>query len=95
MEVLVREPPVFRIKPKEIYQQPRNTEISMSCEGKGHPAPTVTWRRADGKPLPKQRHLLYKGEDSGMYLLGPNVIIGKQSKWLVTDSCLYIFVCLP
>ncbi|XP_022658535.1 protein turtle-like [Varroa jacobsoni] len=100
MEVLVREPPVFRIKPKEIYQQPRNTEISMSCEGKGHPAPTVTWRRADGKPLPKQRHLLYKGnltlrsiqkEDHGRY----ECIIQNEVATLVTSSLLLVESTTP
>ncbi|XP_028968038.1 protein turtle [Galendromus occidentalis] len=55
MEVLVREPPVFSVKPKEIYQQPKNGDITFVCEGKGQPMPTINWRRADGKPLPKQR----------------------------------------
>ncbi|OQR68508.1 protein turtle-like [Tropilaelaps mercedesae] len=100
MEVLVREPPVFSVKPKEIYQQPRNTEISMSCEGKGHPAPTVTWRRADGKPLPKQRHLLYKGnltlrsiqkEDHGRY----ECIIQNEVATLVTSSLLLVESTTP
>ncbi|CAN7982754.1 unnamed protein product, partial [Ixodes hexagonus] len=45
MEVLVREPPMFSVKPKELYQQPRNTEVTMPCEGKGHPPPSVSWRR--------------------------------------------------
>lgn len=47
------EPPMFSVKPKELYQQPRNTEVTMPCEGKGHPPPSVSWRRVSGVLIEK------------------------------------------
>lgn len=64
MEVLVREPPVFSVKPKEIHQQRKNMDVTFVCEGKGQPMPTINWRRADGKPLPKQRFSISQGNSS-------------------------------
>ncbi|EEC11432.1 turtle protein, isoform, putative, partial [Ixodes scapularis] len=95
MEVLVREPPMFSVKPKELYQQPRNTEVTMPCEGKGHPPPSVSWRRADGKKLPKNRHAVNKGkltirslqkEDHGRY----ECVLQNDVATLVTSTLLLV-----
>lgn len=69
MEVLVREPPVFSVKPKEIYQQRKNADVTLVCEGKGQPMPTINWRRADGRPLPKQRFSINQGKLSNLRTL--------------------------
>lgn len=55
MEVLVREPPKFVIKPKESYQSTVNGEVKMPCEAQGSPKPDIIWRRADGVRLPRER----------------------------------------
>ncbi|XP_037516107.1 protein turtle isoform X2 [Rhipicephalus sanguineus] len=100
MEVLVREPPMFSVKPKELYQQPRNTEVTMPCEGKGHPPPTISWRRADGKKLPKNRHSVSKGkltirslqkEDHGRY----ECVLQNDVATLVTSTLLLVESTTP
>ncbi|XP_040065241.1 protein turtle isoform X1 [Ixodes scapularis] len=100
MEVLVREPPMFSVKPKELYQQPRNTEVTMPCEGKGHPPPSVSWRRADGKKLPKNRHAVNKGkltirslqkEDHGRY----ECVLQNDVATLVTSTLLLVESTTP
>ncbi|GBM65115.1 Protein turtle [Araneus ventricosus] len=45
MEVLVRDPPMFIVKPHDTYQKPVNSEVKMPCVGSGQPKPTVVWRR--------------------------------------------------
>ncbi|XP_046649399.1 protein turtle-like isoform X4 [Daphnia pulicaria] len=55
MEVLVREPPTFVTRPKPIYQHKIDDDIQMMCEAQGTPSPRVTWRRMDGRPLPRDR----------------------------------------
>ncbi|XP_077563863.1 protein turtle-like isoform X3 [Haemaphysalis longicornis] len=100
MEVLVREPPMFSVKPKELYQQPRNTEVTMPCEGKGHPPPSISWRRADGKKLPKNRHSVSKGklsirslqkEDHGRY----ECVLQNDVATLVTSTLLLVESTTP
>ncbi|XP_064471157.1 protein turtle-like isoform X2 [Ornithodoros turicata] len=100
MEVLVREPPLFSVKPKELYQQPRNTEVTMPCEGKGHPPPTVSWRRVDAKKLPKNRHSINKGkltikslqkEDHGRY----ECVLQNDVATLVTSTLLLVESTTP
>ena len=39
------EPPVWTVKPNEMYQQQVNSELHVSCAGKGTPKPTVSFRR--------------------------------------------------
>ncbi|XP_077524695.1 protein turtle-like isoform X4 [Amblyomma americanum] len=100
MEVLVREPPMFSVKPKELYQQPKNAEVTMPCEGKGHPTPTISWRRADGKKLPKGRHSVSKGkliihslqkEDHGRY----ECVLQNDVATLVTSTLLLVESTTP
>jgi len=77
MEVLVKEPPVWTIKPNEIYTQPVNSELHVQCAGAGTPKPTVSFRRAEnGGKLPKDRTQIHGGnftlkalrkEDYGTY----------------------------
>ncbi|XP_032791333.2 protein turtle isoform X2 [Daphnia magna] len=55
MEVLVREPPTFVTRPKSVYQHKIDDDVQMACEAQGTPSPRVTWRRMDGRPLPRDR----------------------------------------
>ncbi|XP_013786306.2 protein turtle-like, partial [Limulus polyphemus] len=45
MEVFVREPPMFTIKPNGIYQSLLGSEITIPCDGRGQPKPVIMWRR--------------------------------------------------
>nr|XP_027205598.1 protein turtle-like [Dermatophagoides pteronyssinus] len=54
MEVIVREPPMFKISPQEYYVASLDDDVTMSCEGMGQPKPKISWRRvgSNGK-MPK------------------------------------------
>ncbi|XP_054162906.1 protein turtle homolog B-like isoform X2 [Oppia nitens] len=76
MEVLVREPPKFTIRPNDMYQRSVNSEVVMPCDGVGQPKPNIIWRKADGNKLPKDRAFIRSGnltiksikkEDHGIY----------------------------
>ncbi|UXI20801.1 hypothetical protein NH340_JMT06743 [Sarcoptes scabiei] len=45
MEVIVREPPVFKNSPPEYYVASLDDDVTMSCEGLGQPKPKTTWKR--------------------------------------------------
>ncbi|XP_053203536.1 protein turtle-like isoform X3 [Panonychus citri] len=100
MEVLVREPPLFTIKPKDAYQQSVNSEVKMPCEGVGQPKPTVSWRKADGSKLPKERAFIRGGnltlksikkEDHGRY----ECVLENEIATLVTSSLLMVDSTTP
>ncbi|KAI5710718.1 hypothetical protein M8J75_011009 [Diaphorina citri] len=58
MEVLVRKPPAFTIKPEAMYQRKVGESVDMHCEAQeaeGTQKPTITWQRRDGVALPKNR----------------------------------------
>ena len=70
------EPPMFTIKPREVYQKSLNEEVRMSCAGEGQPKPVISWRRAGGAKMPKDRVIIDQGnltikslkkEDHGKY----------------------------
>ncbi|KAG8194491.1 hypothetical protein JTE90_013246 [Oedothorax gibbosus] len=95
MDVLVREPPMYTMKPKEIYQKPVDSEIKMPCEGIGQPKPAITWRRADGTKLPRERALIRGGnltirglkkEDHGRY----ECVLENEIATLVTSTLLLV-----
>ncbi|KAI1287486.1 Protein turtle [Halotydeus destructor] len=100
MEILVREPPIFTVKPKENYQQPVNSEVKMSCDGRGQPKPTITWRRVHGAKLPKDRAFIRQGnltikalkkEDHGKY----ECIVENEIATIVTATHLYVDSTTP
>ncbi|XP_015783497.1 protein turtle isoform X3 [Tetranychus urticae] len=100
MEVLVREPPLFTLKPKEAYQQSVNSEVKMPCEGVGQPKPTISWRKADGSKLPKERAFIRGGnltlksikkEDHGRY----ECVLENEIATLVTSSLLNVDSTTP
>ncbi|XP_065563829.1 uncharacterized protein LOC136029401 isoform X2 [Artemia franciscana] len=61
IDVLVREPPMFTVKPKPVYQKRADEEITLPCEGQGSPPPVITWRRVDGRALPRDRARIENG----------------------------------
>ncbi|XP_067143840.1 protein turtle-like isoform X3 [Centruroides vittatus] len=100
MEILVREPSVFTIKPKPIYQKTVNMEVTMPCSGTGQPKPLISWRRADAKKLPRDRteviggNLTIRGlrkEDHGTY----ECVLENEIATLVTSSLLLIESTTP
>ncbi|XP_035210600.1 protein turtle-like isoform X3 [Stegodyphus dumicola] len=95
MEVLVREPPMYTMKPKEMYQKPVDSEIKLPCEGIGQPKPAITWRRADGSKLPRERAMIRGGnltirglkkEDHGRY----ECVLENEIATLVTSTLLLV-----
>lgn len=52
MEVMVREPPTITVRPAPINQRRIDDDVTMSCEAKGTPSPTINWRRVGIAPLP-------------------------------------------
>ncbi|XP_076367006.1 protein turtle homolog A-like isoform X1 [Tachypleus tridentatus] len=97
MEVFVRKPPMFTIKPKGIYQTLLGAEITIPCDGTGQPKPIILWRRADGGRLPRERssrqggnltiHNLHK-EDHGRY----ECVLENDVATLVTSTMIVIEV---
>ncbi|RWS31959.1 protein turtle-like protein [Leptotrombidium deliense] len=100
MEVLVREPPVFTVKPKEVYQQSINSEVKMPCDGIGQPKPSITWRKAEGAKLPKDRAFIRGGnltlkaikkDDHGNY----ECVLENEIATLVTRTLLLVDSTTP
>ncbi|XP_074597808.1 protein turtle-like isoform X2 [Brevipalpus obovatus] len=78
IQVIVRDPPVFTVKPEPEYSVQVNGEIKIPCQGVGQGIPKKggNWRRSGGLPLPSQRAKVYdnyleiksiKKEDTGRY----------------------------
>ncbi|GIY78375.1 protein turtle, partial [Caerostris darwini] len=95
MDVLVREPPIYTLKPKEIYQKPVDSEIRLPCDGLGQPKPAITWRKADGSKLPRDRAMIRGGnltikglkkEDHGRY----ECVLENEIATLVTSTLLLV-----
>ncbi|KAG1679578.1 Protein turtle [Nymphon striatum] len=95
MEVFVRDPPVFTIKPEPTYQRGVNGEVKLVCKGDGSPRPKVFWRRADGNPIPTIRtrkiggNLTIKGlkkEDYGLY----ECVVENDVATLLTSTMLIV-----
>lgn len=51
--VLLKDPPVFTVCPKEEYFQEVGRELLIPCSARGDPQPVVTWVKMDGKGLTK------------------------------------------
>ena len=49
MQVVVREPPAFVIRPKNLYQRKVHDAIEMPCTVEGSPTPKVVWRRVSAE----------------------------------------------
>ncbi|XP_076310324.1 protein turtle-like isoform X3 [Tachypleus tridentatus] len=95
MEVFVREPPMFTIKPNGIYQSLLGSEITIPCDGRGQPKPVIMWRRADGGRLPRERSSRQGGnltiynlqkEDHGRY----ECVLENDIATLVTSTMILI-----
>nr|XP_046912205.1 protein turtle-like isoform X2 [Dermatophagoides farinae] len=57
MEVIVREPPMFKISPQEYYVSSMDDDVTMSCEGMGQPKPKISWKRIGGNgKMPKHSY---------------------------------------
>ncbi|XP_043209726.1 protein turtle-like [Amphibalanus amphitrite] len=61
MQVVVREPPRFVIRPKNLYQRKVHDSIEMPCTVEGSPTPKVVWRRHDNQSLPSDRAIVNEG----------------------------------
>ncbi|XP_077985051.1 protein turtle homolog A-like [Glandiceps talaboti] len=73
--VLVKDPPIFSMRPCSIYQREEGHKVTFHCEAEGNPRPTIQWRRGDGT-VPKDRTFIKDGsltisylqkDDHGMY----------------------------
>uniref|UniRef100_A0A336N3I8 CSON010025 protein n=1 Tax=Culicoides sonorensis TaxID=179676 RepID=A0A336N3I8_CULSO len=65
IHVIVQRPPVFKIKPKQIYITKLGEEVELHCEARDatneNLMQPVEWIRKDGHPLPKGRFELNVG----------------------------------
>uniref|UniRef100_A0A336M4A2 CSON009561 protein n=1 Tax=Culicoides sonorensis TaxID=179676 RepID=A0A336M4A2_CULSO len=65
IHVIVQRPPVFKIKPKQIYITKLGEEVELHCEARDatneNLLQPVEWIRKDGHPLPKGRFELNEG----------------------------------
>ena len=57
----VRDPPTIKLRPDDEYFKSVGENVTFPCSASGSPAPTISWRRTDGSPLPKKRHKEYQG----------------------------------
>lgn len=94
---------MFTRKPKEMYQQSPNSEVTMTCDGIGQPKPSITWRKAGGGKLPKDRATIRHGnltivsikqEDHGKYecVLENEIATLVAASILRVDSKLMLFL---
>ncbi|GIY31897.1 protein turtle [Caerostris extrusa] len=87
MEVLVRDPPMFTVKPHDTYQKPVNSEVKMPCVGSGQPKPTVVWR--EERAIIRGGNLTIKGlrkEDHGRF----ECVLENEIATLVTSTLLLV-----
>ena len=56
MQVVMKDPPTFVTRAEAKYVRSVGGKVEFPCAGAGEPTPTVSWRRVDGKPLPRRRH---------------------------------------
>ena len=42
---LCLDPPVFVVRPQDLYQQLKAKDITMACSASGDPTPQITWRK--------------------------------------------------
>lgn len=91
---------MFTLRPKEVYQQSVNSEAKLTCDGVGQPKPTITWRRAHGSKLPKDRTISRQGnltiksikkEDHGRY----ECVLENEIATLVASTHLYVDSTTP
>jgi len=61
MQVHVRDPPTIKLRPEDEYFKSVGEKVTFPCSASGSPAPSISWRRTDGSPLPKKRHKEYQG----------------------------------
>ena len=57
----MRDPPSIKLRPEDEYYKSVGERVTFPCSGSGAPAPSISWRRADGQPLPRKRHKQYQG----------------------------------
>ena len=85
MQVHVRDPPTIKLRPEDEYFKSVGEKVTFPCSASGSPAPTISWRRTDGSPLPKKRHKEYQGtltisglqkKDHGIY----ECVVGETNK---------------
>ena len=62
MRVVIKDPPMLIKRPDQEYHKATGDKVTMPCEAKGTPYPKKTWRRVDGRRLPRKRHRIYNGE---------------------------------
>ncbi|GAB1598970.1 uncharacterized protein LOC106876426 isoform X4 [Argonauta hians] len=49
VQVMVRDPPYFTIRPKPIYQSVAGKSVTIPCDAEGTPKPDITWRKVVGE----------------------------------------------
>ncbi|KAG7264887.1 hypothetical protein CRUP_007326, partial [Coryphaenoides rupestris] len=64
--VVLKDPPAFRVTPRAEYLQEVGRELIVPCEGKGDPAPNITWSKIG--PTPRSP---YSVLENGSLLLQP------------------------
>uniref|UniRef100_A0A8C5NSQ8 Contactin 4 n=1 Tax=Junco hyemalis TaxID=40217 RepID=A0A8C5NSQ8_JUNHY len=102
--------PKIEVQFPETVPSAKGTTVKLECFALGNPVPTISWRRADGKPLPRKarRHrssgLLeipnFQQEDAGLYecvaenVRGKNVARGQLTFYVVEFCCTHSQSCL-
>ncbi|XP_047119273.1 protein borderless [Schistocerca piceifrons] len=64
MMVIVQRPPVFTVRPHNLYLRRAGDSVVMPCDaidGDEAHRPTIVWFRKDGSPLPVERITLHNG----------------------------------
>lgn len=61
VQIIVRDPPYFTIRPKSIYQAEAGQSVTIPCEAEGTPKPVITWRRVNGEIIWDSRVVKNKG----------------------------------
>ncbi|XP_029685000.1 protein turtle homolog A [Takifugu rubripes] len=69
-QVILQDPPSFRVLPRPEYLQEVGRDLMIPCEGSGDPPPTITWSKIGSSP-----HSGYSVLPNGSLLLQP---VGKD-----------------
>ncbi|KAJ8286530.1 hypothetical protein GJAV_G00040200 [Gymnothorax javanicus] len=65
-QVVLQDPPVFSVLPREEYEQEVNSDLVIPCHAHGNPSPSITWAKA-GSSLRSP----FKVADNGSLVLQP------------------------
>lgn len=103
MHVVVQRPPVFTVKPHNLYLKRAGDTLEMPCDavdGDEAHRPTIVWFRKDGSPLPLDRITIHNGNltiesiresDRGLY----QCVASNEAATISSDTELMIENTVP